>query len=245
MPDLPLGQPPAPSAIAVGSHGPGLCRYVLPGLWQLHLYPYACTAEIAGQQLDIRPGTAGLTPPGAIMRYRLSSQRAHSYAHFTAAGDTVAMPLLVDCGRDFATIEARLRDAATWLPRQPERAAARLWDVLWEVAGRAPRSSGDALVEQARDLIELRLATRLRVATIARQLNISHSQLDRRFRAALGSTVVGFVRARRAHLAHHLLRSSDLDAAAIARQVGAGDAQALNKLLRRELGAGPRALRSG
>ena len=245
MPDLPLGQPPVPSAIAVGAHGPGLCRYALPGLWQLHLYPYACSAEIAGQQLDIRPGSAGITPPGAMMRYRLPTQRAHTYAHFVATGDAVAMPLLVDCGRDYAAIEGRLRDAAAWLPRQPARAAVRLWDVLWEVVGRAPRTAGDALVEQACDLIELRLATHLRVAAIARQLGISHSQLDRRFRAALGSTVVGFVRARRAHLAQHLLRSSDLDSAAIARQVGAGDAQALNKLLRRELGAGPRALRSG
>jgi len=155
------------------------------------------------------------------------------------------MPVLVDCGREYPAIESRLRDAAAWLPRQPARAAVRLWDVLWEVACRAPRTAGDSLVEQARDLIELRLATGLRIAAIARQLGISHSQLDRRFRAALGCTAVGFVRMRRARLARHLLRSSDLTAAAIARQVGAGDAQALNKLLRREFGAGPRALRSG
>ncbi len=244
MPDLPLSQPPCPSAIAVGSHGPGLCRYTLPGLWQLHLYPYACRAEIAGHQLDIRPGSAGITPPGARMNYRLTAQRAHSYAHFTALGKTVAMPMLVDLGHNYAAIEGRLHDAASWLARQPERAAVRLWDVLWEVASHAPRSVGDALVEQACDLIELRLATRLRVAAIARQLGISHSQLDRRFHAALGNTVVGFMRSRRAHLARHLLRSSDLAAEAIARQVGAGDAQALNKLLRREFGAGPRALRS-
>jgi transcriptional regulator GlxA family with amidase domain len=154
------------------------------------------------------------------------------------------MPSLVDCGRDYAGFEERLRAAAVWLPRQPGRAAARLWDVLWEIAGRAPRPAGDDLVEQARDLIELRLSTRLRVASIARQLGISHSQLDRRFRAVHGGTVVGYVRMRRAHLARHLLRSSDLTAAAIARQVGAGDAQALNKLLRGAFGAGPRALRS-
>jgi AraC-like DNA-binding protein len=244
MPDLPIGQPPVPAAIAVGSHGPGLCRYVLPGLWQLHLYPYACRAEIAGHTLDIRPGMAGITPPGAMMRYHLPTQRAHTYAHFVAAGDPVTMPSLVDCGRDYAGFEERLRAAAVWLPRQPGRAAARLWDVLWEIAGRAPRPAGDDLVEQARDLIELRLSTRLRVASIARQLGISHSQLDRRFRAVHGGTVVGYVRMRRAHLARHLLRSSDLTAAAIARQVGAGDAQALNKLLRGAFGAGPRALRS-
>ena len=177
------------------------------------------------------------------MRYRLPVRQVHTYAHFAASGATSAVPLLVDCGRDYPAIEERLRAAAAWLPRQPQRAAVRLWDVLWEVANHAPRVGGDSLVERARDLIELRLATRLRVAAIAGQLGISHSQLDRRFRAALSTTVIGFLRARRASLAHHLLRSSDLDAAAIARQVGAGDVQALNKLLRRELGAGPRALR--
>ncbi len=240
---LPLGAAPIPVAIAVAGHGPGLCRYALPGLWQLHLYPYACQAEIAGEQLDIRPGTAGITPPGAVMRYRMLAQKAHTYVHFRAAGNLVQMPMLVDLGQQFVSIERALTAAAPWLQRAPQRAAARLWDVLWEVAGHVPTSDGDPLVERARDLIELRLATRLRVATLARQLSISHSQLDRRFRAALGTTVIGFVRTRRAHLAQHLLCSSDLPAATIALQVGMADSQALNKLLRRELGASPRAVR--
>jgi len=245
MPDLPLGEAPVPAAISVGGHGPGLRRYTLPGLWQLHLYPYACSAEIAGQRLEIRPGMAGITPPGVLMRYQLASFHQHTYAHFTAAGAPCDIPMLVDLAGDFAAVETGLRAAATWLPRQPARAAARLWDVLWEVAAHRPRQSGDALVERARDLIELRLGTGLRIAALARQLGISHSQLDRRFRAALGSTVVGFMRRRRAALAVHLLRSSDLPVADIARQVGVQDLQAFNKLLRRECGKGPRAVRHG
>lgn len=240
---LPLGAPPRPAAIALGTHGPGSCRYALPGLWQLHLYPYACLAEIAGERLEIRPGSAGITPPGAAMAYRLGAARTHTYAHFTAAGATIEVPLIIDLGRDYATIEGSLREAGPWLARQPERAAARLWDVLWRVAERRPRPAGDALVERARDLVELRLGTRLRIAALARQLGISHSQLDRRFRAALGTTVVGYVHRRRATLAVHLLRQGDLPIGDIARQVGVGDLQALNKLLRRVCGASPRAIR--
>lgn len=240
---LPLATAPRPHAIALGTHGPGLCRYALPGLWQLHLYPYACTAEIGGERLAIRPGMAGLTPPGAAMAYRLGGVRSHTYAHFAAAGEGVELPRLIDLGAEYPDIEAALREAAAWLARQPARAAARLWDVLWRVAERRPRPPGDDLVERARDLIEWRLGTRLRVAALARQLGISHSQLDRRFRAALGTTVVDFTRRRRAALAVHLLRGSDLPLREIAAQVGVGDLQGLNKLLRRTAGASPRAIR--
>lgn len=60
-----------------------------------------------------------------------------------------------------------------------------------------------------------------------------------------GVTVVGYVRQRRVAQAMHLLKTSDLTIPDIARQVGAHDLQAFNKLLRRESGMSPRGVRGG
>jgi transcriptional regulator GlxA family with amidase domain len=73
---------------------------------------------------------------------------------------------------------------------------------------------------------------------------VSHNHLTRLFRAETGSTVVGYVQARRMARARHLLTSSTLPIPAVAASVGIPDLQAFNKTCRRERGASPRAIRS-
>jgi len=244
--NLPLGAAPQPVAIASGSHGPGRLRYRLHGLWQLHLYPYRTTAILGGVSCEIRPGCATLTPPDADMVYDLSGTRTHTYAHFTVpdGASVISAPVLVDLQHRYAGLEKSLHEASGWTGRQTTRASARLWDILWAVVSAGASTADESLVDRARDLIEARLGTRLPVAFIARELGCSHGHLVRSFRTALGTTVVGWIHARRVHRAAHLLRNSSLPMTEIARSVGVYDLHALNKLVRRGLGQPPRRIRA-
>lgn len=242
---LPLSGPPRPVAIVLGTHGPGRLTYLLHGLWQLHLYSYATSAVVDGVRLAIRPGYAGLTPPGALMAYELPRRCTHVYAHFAVPrGATTAVPMLVDLGRDQGRTEAALLEAAGWVAQSPERAVARLWDVLWQVVAAAPAAPAQDLVARARDRIESLLPAAVEVGALAHDLACTPAHLSRVFRARLDTTVIAYIRSRRVARAAHLLRASSLPVAEIARQVGVPDLHAFNKLLRRELGTAPRALRS-
>ena len=238
--------PPEPVAIALGAQGPGITRWRLHDLWQVHLYPYAARAVIGGQDLAIRPGAAGITPPGHDMCYDLAGRSAHTYAHFRLApGPSVAVPLLVDLGRDYARAEADLREAIPWMVTQPRRAAIRLWDVLARVLAAATGAPAEDLVQRARARIEALLPRPIDIRDLAAEMGCSREHLARMFRARMGVTVVGYVRQRRVAQAMHLLKASDLTIPDIARQVGAHDLQAFNKLLRRESGMSPRGVRGG
>lgn len=242
---LPLGAAPIPATIAIGTHGPGRLRYALHEHWQLHLYPYRTEATLGGVPCAIRPGCATITPPGAAMVYDLARASSHTYAHFTvpAGATTVRAPVLTALGAAYGRLESALQEACGWYQRQPERASARLWEVLWSVVTTDLATGEESLLDRARDLIEARLGSRLPVAWLARELGVSHGHLVRRFRAELGTTVVGFIHARRVQRAAHLLRTSSLPVGEIARSVGVHDLHAFNKLIRRGLGQAPRAVR--
>lgn len=236
---------PIPVAIRLAEQGPGTWRYRLHGLWQLHLYAYEAEAEIGGRRLRIRPGSAGLTPPGAEMHYRLIHGGIHTYAHFRASDATAAAgPQLFDLGRASLRTEEDLREAIPWMATDPRRAGIRLWDVLGRLAGPgddAPRQ----LLDRARARIERMLPRAVGVAWLAGELGCTREHLARTFRRELGSTVVAYVRARRLALAMHLLRSSTRPMREIAAEIGVADLQAFNKLIRRHAGLPPRALRRG
>lgn len=235
---------PKPIALNRGEHGPGRCGYRLQGLWQLHLYPYAASAVIGGERLAIRPGTAGLTPPGAEMRYELAARTAHAYAHFhPGTGPTSEVPVLVDLGPAYAAAEQALLAAIPWMATAPQRAAVRLWDVLGTVLAAVPAAPTVDLVTRARARIEAALPAAVPVAALAAELGCTREHLTRVFHAALGMPVAAYVRSRRVALATHLLQASSRPVAEIARAVGVPDLHAFNKLIRRELGRPPRAWR--
>ncbi len=239
-----MSSPPRPRTIALGTHGPGRLTYRMHGLWQVHLYPYATSAVIGGVRVAIRPGCAGVTPPEALMAYELAHRSTHVYAHFSVLdGPCVEAPALVDLGRAYARTEAALLEAAGWVAQAPDRAAARLWDVLWQVVAAAPAAPARDLVARARDRIEAQLPAAIDIGELADHLGCTHAHLSRCFRTRLDTTVIAYVRRRRVERAAHLLRSSSLPIAEVARQVGVADLHAFNKLLRRELGSAPRTVR--
>jgi transcriptional regulator GlxA family with amidase domain len=101
----------------------------------------------------------------------------------------------------------------------------------------------DPTVIAAERWIDAHLAEPISVAQIAEALALSPKTLARRLDAAMGLTPLKFVQRRRLMQASHLLESTTLAIDAIAEQVGYQDGTALRKLIKREFGATPNALR--
>ncbi|GGU54534.1 AraC family transcriptional regulator [Lentzea flava] len=243
---LPLSEPPFVADMGVGVHGVTTLEdvFLLPDLWQLHLYGYEGAVEVGGVVHRIAPGRASLIPPGAEVRYRYRGRSEHLYAHLRLDGtaERQVAQVMQDVGPSRPLITGLMRGA---LAAAPARAAAHLWTVLWQLtdAGPAGRDVADPVAVAAAH-IEANLATSLSVAEVAKVAGVSHNHLTRLFRARTGSTVVAYIRRRRVERARHLLTASTLSVSAVAAAVGIPDLQAFNKVCRRELGQSPRAVRS-
>jgi AraC family transcriptional regulator len=244
--ELPLSEPPLVADTGVGVHGVTTLEdvFLLPDLWQLHIYAYEGTVEVGGVVHRIAPGRASLIPPGTEVRYRYRGRSEHLYAHLRLDGtaERHVAPVMQDTGPNRTFITELMRGA---LVAAPARAAAHLWTVLWQLtdAGPVGREVAADPVAVAAAHIEAHLVTSLPVADIARVAGVSHNQLTRLFRARTGSTVVAYVRRRRMERARHLLTASTLSVTAVAAAVGIPDLQAFNKVCRRELGESPREVR--
>ncbi|WP_030238061.1 AraC family transcriptional regulator [Streptomyces sp. NRRL S-350] len=248
-----LEEPPVLAAVGLGVHGPAgrVDDFLLPDLWQLHLYRYEADLEVAGADHTIRPGRISLVPPGTPVRYRYRGRSEHIYVHLRlgTTGAPRSIPVLQDTGAELPLLEQHFRQALAAWPDAPARATAEVWAALWRIAhltppgARSPRGRHPA-VTAAVALIEARLAEPLTVPDIAKASGVSHNHLTRLFRATVGETVVGYLRARRMERARHFLQATTLSIPAIAASVGIPDLQAFNKACRRELGASPRSIRS-
>ncbi|RAG87648.1 AraC family transcriptional regulator [Streptacidiphilus pinicola] len=249
-----LDEPPAVAAVGIGVHG---CAsraevFLLPNLWQLHLYGYDADLTVGDTAHAIRPGRVSLIPPGTTVRYRYRGRSEHLYVHLRlgATGSPLSIPVIQDAGTELVPLAAQLHGALASWPHAAARATAEVWAALWRVAHLTPpRTAGvpatHPAVAAALAMIEARLAEPLSVAEIAKAAGVSHNHLTRLFRAATGESVVGYLRARRMERARHFLRATTLSIPAIAASVGIPDLQAFNKACRRELGASPRGIRAG
>jgi len=249
-----LDEPPQLLLAGVGRHDAAREHFRLPGLWAVHLYTYYGHLTMDGEEFEIRPGRVGLTPPGADLEYRFEGMSTHLFAHFRAkSGGKSARSIapMADCGPDFARLYAHAEQGIGYFASDRRRAEARLWDVLWQMAGRTLSASvpaegrGHPGVTRVLRHIELHLAEDLRVPSLAEIAELSHNHLTRLFGKRTGETVKAYIARRRADTAVHLLTRSTLSIKLIAQQVGAPDLQAFNKLLRGATGQSPRALRKG
>jgi transcriptional regulator GlxA family with amidase domain len=102
----------------------------------------------------------------------------------------------------------------------------------------------DPTVVAAERWIDAHLSNPISVAQIADALALSPKTLSRRFDAAMGLTPLKFVQRRRLMQAAHLLESTALPIEAVAAQVGYQDGTALRKLIKREFGVTPGAMRA-
>lgn len=249
---LPLESPPTLLQIGIGLHGPHEVKRYRFELWCLHLYSYTGDLYLEGVHFPIRPGYAGIMPPGVASETHFPESSRHLYAHFTvpdAGAEAATVRAMQDLGDGFAQINQAFEEAADWFSTRPRRSEALLWDILWRIAAppapMAPASRSHPLVQRALQVIEIHLAEPISIAAMAHELDISHNHLTRLFRASFGTTVVGYVQRRRAQRARHLLVHSSLPIKSIAAEVGIRDLNHFNKMIRRLLGASPRQVRSG
>lgn len=232
--------------VGVGVHGINTARdvFLLPELWQLHLYDYGARYAAGGVDYEIRPGTVSLVPPGTTVEYHYRGRSEHLYVHFEMPGRRD--PMVRDAGGRLPFLRGLLQDAVASHPTSPSRSAALVWAALWWVSDLAEASTvtpRHPTVEAVVRHIEAHLAEPLVVAELARDAGVSHNHLTRLFREHVGETVVGYIAARRMARAFHLLRASTMSVTAIAAAVGIPDLQAFNKACRKTLGVSPRAVR--
>ncbi|MFE9425603.1 helix-turn-helix domain-containing protein [Kitasatospora sp. NPDC006697] len=249
-----LDEPPVLATVGIGVHGLAgpVDVFSLPELWQLHLYGYQAELTVDGTEHPVRPGTVSLVPPGAEVRYRYRGRSQHLYVHLRlgSAGAPRSIPVVQQAGAELDLLTAQFRQALAAWPHTPAQATAEVWSALWRIAELAPGTRRTApaahpAVAAAIALIEARLAEPLTVPEIARAAGLSHNHLTRLFRSTTGTTVVGYIRARRMARARHFLRATTLSIPAVAASVGIPDLQAFNKACHRELGASPRGVRAG
>lgn len=253
---LPIAEPPTPVSLGFGVHGvhSPTDRYLLPQLWCLHLYNYRGVLVLNGATLPIRPGYAGITPPGHAVTYHYEDRSTHLFVHFECAPLPVGqvgsqIPAMQDLGDRFPALYASLEEVVRNPTLPTHRRRARLWDLLGQLstpASTAPTLAGSdthPTVQKALAQIELGLDSRLSVAAIARNADVSYSYLSRIFQHELGTSVIGYIRKRRIEKATFLLANSTLPIKTIAAAVGLPDLHQFNKTIRASLGYSPRAYR--
>lgn len=238
-----LNRPPEVRLLAIGRHtrtGQSVWR---SDLWWLHAYTYHARLHLLGQCHEIRPGTVSLIPPGIDIRYEFPELAIHTCAHLRLpVGEGAAtVPILRHQDGDSAQYLEDFTAAVGFAPVAPDRAQARIWDLLWRLVD-PPDPAQEDLVTRAQAWIERELAEGLSVAVLARRLGCSHNTLTRAFRRRLATTVVGYIRKRRLAQARYLLEQAGIPPQQVAAMVGCPDLQAFNKLLRRGCGRSPRQL---
>lgn len=247
---LPMGLPPMVFAIGVGRHSERSHSFRLNGLWCIHLYRYHGELVVGGRHHKVEPGHVSLIPPNTIFEHVWPHWPAvHVSVHFAPHGDYLKprIPIIQPLGERFERAYIDLLEATHWLPKEQERLNARVYDVLWRIARPSEplevfRRTHPAL-ERAENLIRIKLAENFTVADLAEEAGISHNHLIRLFKTEHNETIQSYIRHQRAARARHLLVHTTMPIKAIANEVGVGNLQQFNKLIKRELGKTPRDLR--
>jgi len=107
----------------------------------------------------------------------------------------------------------------------------------------AHRQHVDPTVVAAERWIDAHLSEPIRIADVAAEFSVSPKTLARRIDAATGVSPVKFIQRRRLLHASHLIETTSMSIEAIAASVGYQDGTALRKLVKREFGTTPAALR--
>jgi transcriptional regulator GlxA family with amidase domain len=105
-------------------------------------------------------------------------------------------------------------------------------------------AANDETVRGAESWVRKHLAEPFDIAELARHLGVSPRTLARRLKSAVGASPIGFIQRIRVEAAVTLLETSRLSLQEISDRVGYSDSSALRRLIRREVNASPRDLRS-
>ncbi|GAA3279293.1 GlxA family transcriptional regulator [Streptomyces lavendulae] len=144
-----------------------------------------------------------------------------AFSHLDLALSVVGMrsPALADLVRHYLVVDDRASQAAYAIPGAMAR--------------------HDPLVAAFEQWARARIAEPLSIAEAARDLGVSERTLQRTMARTLGCSPIRLVQDLRVEQAEHLLRTTALPLAAVARRVGYESPGPLRALLRRRSGGGP------
>ena len=245
---VPLGAPPRIFYLSPGPvPHPDSRTYRSPTRWYFHLYSYRAKLTIDGQEFALAPGTISLIAPGSVVRYDWPyPDNLHLFAHFEcelAAGDLRVIPAVLAAGRSFPRLWSGMEEAIAQNSWNPRAAQARVWDLLWQIAGLVPdlAAGEDPLVTRALAVFH-HAGAAARVSDLAQAAGVSADTLNRHFQAAFGLGVKDYLQRELAARIVSLIQDHGLTPAAAARELRCPNLHAFNKLVRRLCGAGPQAL---
>jgi len=216
--------------------------------WVLLFFHEAVEVVIDQYWLAVKHHTAVVVPPHAHLTLRFLRRSVHDWVHFSCSsgrGPTDPIPAVSELGR-----------SAVWMRRRFElvrrgtqaEAALPLEEMLRKLIARQqrplPHSTVPAPLAKAISLIEHRLHRPVFAPDLARATGVSQRRLLAYFKGLTGTTIVGYIRRRRAERAFHLLTNTNRSISSIAIECGLADLQLFNKTVRDFYGCGPRALRS-
>lgn len=249
---IPLSTTPKIVAIGVGPRrGPGRVLRGPNESWCFHLHHTAMEIEINGQAFLVPPGGVTIMPPKAEFVTDVHEHDVHFYAHlrFDAHNPPEAtIPLVQALDNEWDEYTRTFRHAISRFHAQPARSEACLWEMLWQLCERSSVASPASTrihpaLQQAIDLIELRLHDPLSVGSIADAVYLSHNHLTRLFQNAFGVTTIAYIRKRRMERAEYLLTRTNQPIKDIADQVGIDDLHLFNKTVHQVFGCSPREMR--
>lgn len=224
-------------------------EWVQPGdLFQGQLYHHAGTIYVNGLAIPFEPWDLVIVPPNSRCQVIRRGQGTHVYDYFTfvptsGERDIVAIPLLSRLGEEGKFWDVNFRRALNRQILSRTSIQVVVSSLLWAISQPSAMATGNVFVEQAEALIHDRLSTRLRIRSLAKELSISQSQLNRLFLAEHGQTSMQYIRDQRAQLAQRLLSQTTIPIKQVAAACGFPDLHAFNRFVRDRLGASPRAVR--
>ena len=248
-----LARPPRIAWMGHATHATGHSRYVLPQLWAIHRYEYTADLSLDGQAYRLRPGAMTLQQPGVVSQYTWEAPGRHLVGHFEmpdgAGGPAYQMPMVIEARAVKAVYRGLLVQAVGAWNATPAQSAAALWHLLWLISQDHGRASERAdqrhlALAAAAGYIDQHLGEPIAAADAVQAAGVSHNHLIRLFQEQYGTSIMGYLRQRRAEKARHLLTHSTLPIKAVAIECGIPDAQAFNKMVRRVYGTSPTALRA-
>jgi AraC-like DNA-binding protein len=246
-----MGEPPILVRAGVSVHRAGKSVYSKWPTDCLHLHRYAATLTTNGKQMEFPFGTATVNSRHSTFSHEWNEDlNEHIYIHFQTkptSGDPRHFPSMKPLGEAFESFYTHGLEVVNTARNLPNRAVARLWDLLWQLS--EPETDNGRVVhpalERAIGIIERELGTPLSASEIAERCHLSHSQLLRLFRSSFNMSVVRYIRMCRIERAKDLLLHTTLPVKEVAHNVGISDAQFFNKTIRVELGESPTQLRKG
>lgn len=251
MPRLALGEPPVIQSTGYSPTGyANREKSSSAGHWHFHLYLYDGELQSHREWIPFRPGWASLVPPGRDHVVKRGDRSPHWWVRFKTPGTGAPhrlLPEVWDLGGRVHWVTERLSRINRVFTDEPQLARARFWELLLELTREPEKSaeeeSGTDRLADALRYLEKELDTRKPVAFLAERLGVTEGHVIRLFRKRFQTTPAAWRRKRLAERARLLLQESHLSPKQVADELGIRDLQHFNKLLRRELGVSPRAIR--